>query len=101
MIYWARFGLGAAAGLASWVVTVLSGLTPAKELWYNTNAFLNGITVALLVYLASYYVLKSVFSSKVEKQSKIMSMGIGIYFFTWIVIWVLAFSIGAGQVNLG
>jgi hypothetical protein len=98
MIYWVRFGLGVAAGFASWVVTVLSGLALSKALWYNINAFLNGITVALLVYLASYYILKSVFSKKVEKQSKIMSMGIGIYFFTWIVTWVLVFSVWTGQV---
>jgi ABC-type transport system involved in multi-copper enzyme maturation permease subunit len=94
-IYWTRFGIGVVAGVISTFVSILSGIKPGV---YDVNSFLNGLTVALLVYLASYYIIKSMFSSKVEKQSKIMSMGIGIYFFTWIVVWVFLFSIWNGQV---
>ena len=95
VIYWARLALGVVAALISTFVTMLSGVEPGV---YELNSFLNGLTIALLVYLVSYYVLKSLFSSKVEKQSKIMSMGIGIYFFTWIFAWVLFYSIWSGQV---
>lgn len=94
-IYWVRFGLGVVAGVVSTFVSMLSGTKPGV---YDVNSFLNGLTVALLVYLASYYLIRSVFSSKVEKKSKIMSMGIGIYFFTWIVIWVFLFSVWSGQI---
>ncbi len=95
IIYWTRLGLGVVAGVVSTFVSMLSGAKPGV---YELNSFLNGLTVALLVYLVTYYILKSVFSSKVEKQSKIMSMGIGIYFFTWIVSWVFIFSVWSGQV---
>jgi len=58
--------------------------------------FMNGLTIALLVYLVSYYVFKAKFRAKVEKQSKIMTMGIGIYFLTWIVFLILFYSILKG-----
>ena len=94
VIYWIRCALGIVAGLTSAFVSMLTGTKPGA---YDLNNFLNGLTIALLVYLLSYYILKAGFSAKVEKQSKIMSMGIGIYFFTWIVAWVFFFSIWKGQ----
>jgi hypothetical protein len=89
MIYWLRLGLGIVAASLSTVLAMLS-----DELSYTT--FINGLTVALAVYLISYYILKAKFVTKVEKQSKIMTMGIGIYFFTWIVFWILIYSILKG-----
>jgi len=56
------------------------------------NTFLNGITIALVVYLITYYLFKAKFRTQVEKQSKLMTQGIGIYFFTWIVSWVLIYT---------
>jgi len=95
-IYWIRVGLGAIAGLISTAAVLLfQTLAPSTTLLSlvgSTNTLLNGITVALLIYLISYYVLKAKYSSKIEKQSKIMSMGIFIYFFTWLIVWVFALS---------
>ncbi len=62
----------------------------------SINTLLNGITIALLIYLISYYVLKAKYASKLEKPSKAMSMGIFIYFFTWLVVWVITLSIIIG-----
>lgn len=89
MIYWARLGLGIVAAGISTLVALLR-----DELSYTT--FMNGLTIALAVYLISYYILKAKFKAKVEKQSKIMTMGIGIYFFTWLVFWILIYSILKG-----
>ena len=50
---------------------------------------MNGITVGLAVYLISYYLLKWKFTSKVEQPTKILTMGIGAFFLTFILCWVL------------
>jgi hypothetical protein len=95
-IYWIRVGLGAIAGLiCTGAIFLFQTLTPGTsfiEMISSFNTLLNGITIALLIYLISYYVLKSKYSSQVEKQSKIMSMGIFIYFFTWLIVWVITLS---------
>ncbi len=95
-IYWIRVLLGVVAGLVSTGAILLFGsLSPnvtLLDMMGSINTLLNGVTIALLVYLLSYYVLKAKFTSKVEKQSKIMSMGIFIYFFTWLIVWVLTLT---------
>jgi succinate-acetate transporter protein len=85
-IYWIRVTLSIIAGGISAVVATFfeSG---------EFNTFLNGVTVALAIYLISYYVLKAKFANRVEKQSKIMSMGIFIYFIAWAVFFILFYSI--------
>jgi hypothetical protein len=91
IIYWSRLGLGIVAAVISALVAMLG-----DELSYTT--FLNGITIALALYLLSYYVLKAKFATKVEKPSKIMTMGIGVYFFTWLVFWILMYTILKGPI---
>jgi len=88
-IYWARLSLGIVAAILSTLLAIIR-----DELSFTT--FMNGLTIALLVYLVSYYVFKAKFRAKVEKQSKLMTMGIGIYFFTWIVFLILFYSILKG-----
>jgi len=51
------------------------------------------MSVALLLYIVSYYVYKSIFLGKVEKTTKIFTTGIGIYFITWIVMWTLFYTL--------
>ncbi len=95
-IYWIRVALGAVAGLictaAVYLFKSIDPLATVTSIIGSFNTLLNGITIALLVYLISYYALKSKFKSQVEKQSKIMSMGIFIYFFTWLITWVITLS---------
>ena len=88
-IYWARLSLGIVAAILSALLAIIR-----DELSFTT--FMNSLTIALLVYLISYYIFKTKFKAKVEKQSKIMTMGIGIYFFTWIVFLILFYSILKG-----
>ena len=101
-IYWVRVALGAIAGLvctgAVYLFQTISPSTHLIDVVSSFNTLLNGITIALLIYLISYYVLKAKFSSRLEKQSKIMSMGIFIYFFTWIVVWVATLSAIIGPI---
>jgi hypothetical protein len=95
-IYWIRVALGAVAGLVStgaiFLFQTLDTSVSMLSLIGSINTLLNGITIALLFYLISYYVLKAKYASQVEKQSKIMSMGIFIYFFTWLIVWVITLS---------
>jgi len=82
IIYWTRVCLGIVAALIS---TLLSALPDVS--------FFNGITIALLVYIVTYYVYKPLFLTKVEKTSKIFSTGVGAYFLTWIVAWVIFYTL--------
>lgn len=92
VIYWTRFALAIVAGVVSTYVTLALGDR-------GVNTILNGVTIALIVYLVTYYLFfKRYYKDKVEKQSKLMSQGIGIYFFTWIVFWVLTYTILLGPV---
>ena len=79
VIYIIRMGLGALAAL---IATLLINLKAG-------NPLINGITVALAVYILTYYLLKMQFTDKVEKPSKILTMGIGIYFIIFAFCWVL------------
>jgi hypothetical protein len=92
IIYWTRFGLAIIAGLLSTYITLLFGER-------GVTTILNGLTIALIVYLLAYYlVYKPVFKNKVEKQSKLMTQAIGIYFFTWLVFWILTYTIILGPI---
>jgi hypothetical protein len=89
LIYWTRLALSILAGaLSALVATMLEELNP--------TTFINGLTIALLLYLSTYYVLKAKFRDKVEKPAKIMSMGIFMYFIAWAVFFILFYSIFRG-----
>lgn len=79
IIYWSRVGFGILAAL----ICVLLGI----------DNLLNGISVGLLVYITSYYILKGLFMAKVENPTKVFTMGIGAYFLTWIVAWGLLYTL--------
>ena len=85
-IYLTRIGLAVVAAALSTAVTIAFGER-------GINTFLNGITIALLIYLLTYYVFKAKYRTQVEKQSKLMTTAIGMYFFTWLVMWVLLYTI--------
>ena len=57
---------------------------------------MNSLSMALAVYLISYYGVKAKFITKVEKPTKLVTTGIGIYFFAWLVLTVLLYTILAG-----
>ena len=89
IIYWIRVALSIFAAAISAIVATLFDA-------FSFNTFLNGITIALLVYLVSYYPIKAKFMNKVEKQSKIMTQAIFMYFIAWAVFFILFYSIIEG-----
>ncbi len=84
IVYWSRAGLGVVAGLVSAEISSFD---------LGTLAFFNGITVALFIYIITYYVFKSRFLTAFEKPSKIFTTGVGAYFLTWIVMFVIFFTL--------
>ncbi len=93
-IYWLRVVLGIVAAIASIGFNILAGTIETEV--FTLNQLMNGMAMALLVYLLSYYVIKAKFRNKVEKPQKLLTMGIFIYFFAWLVIWILLYSILRG-----
>ena len=87
-LYWIRTALGVISGLLSAAVAFLIGGSTT-----NITTFINSFTIALIVYLLSYYVLKPVYQNKIEKQSKILSTGVLMFFFAWLPFFVLFFTI--------
>ncbi|UCB60418.1 MAG: hypothetical protein JSW72_10025 [Candidatus Bathyarchaeota archaeon] len=85
VIYWIRATLGLIIGVAC-ALYVYSMVTVELTSIYT---LLTGVSFALLFYMATYYLIKSKYFGRVEKQSKLVTQGIGIYFFAWIVSWTL------------
>jgi hypothetical protein len=85
-LYWIRVSLGVVAGVLS---AAFALYLPLNDL----STLIDSFTIALLVYLVSYYPLKAVFAKKVDKPSKILSTGIIMYFFVWLPFFVLFFTV--------
>lgn len=79
IIYILRVLFGILAAIIAALVVNLKVGTP----------LINGISVALAVYLVTFYLIKWKFMNKVEKPTKIFTMGIGAYFLAFILFWVL------------
>ncbi len=88
-LYWLRVALGFVAAIITAAVVVLFG---GQVAIYDLSWLLNSITVALLIYFITYYVFRALYKNKIEKTSKILSTGIGMYFFTWIAFFVLFYT---------
>jgi len=78
VVYWSRVCLGILAALLCALLKL--------------SSLLSGISFGILFYIITYYVLKRLFVAKVEKPSDIFKMGIGAYFLSWIVGWILFYS---------
>lgn len=85
-LYWLRVVLGVVAGLVSALGATY--LYPAGDY----TPLLNSITIALAIYVVTYYLLRGKLKSKIEQQSKILSTAIGMYFITWITCFVLFYT---------
>jgi drug/metabolite transporter (DMT)-like permease len=90
-IYWLRLALGITAALLCTGYGIATNTIVKENSTYTT--LLNGVSIALVIYLISYYIIKSKFSLKVEKPKKLVTMGIGIYFISWITFWTLLYTI--------
>ncbi len=94
-VYWLRLGFGVLAALVC--VGYGVGTNTISSTDFVLNMFLNGMSLAIIVYLVSYYYIKSRFKLKVQRSQKLFTAGIGIYFLAWIVIWALLYTIIAGS----
>lgn len=96
LIYWLRLGLGIVAALICVGFGLATGAIPnvnqTGDFPMDVSVFMNGLSIAILFYLLSYYVIKLRFANRVEKPSKLMTTGIGIYLLSWIVLWVLLYT---------
>jgi hypothetical protein len=86
-LYWLRVALGIVAAVVTAVIAVFFGTLT------DLSTLLNSITVALLIYFITYYIFRAIYKTKIEKQSKILSTGIGMYFFSWITFFVLFYTV--------
>ena len=82
VIYWSRVCLGITA----------AGICAVLGLVWDVS-FLNGLSVGIIFYILTNYVLRRWFVSKGLEASKAFTTGIGAYFLFWIVSWVLLYSI--------
>jgi hypothetical protein len=89
IIYWIRAGLGLVIGILCALYVYSTVSTEVTSIY----TLLTGISFALLFYIATYYLIKSRYFGRVEKQSKLITQGIGIYFFAWLVSWTLIISL--------
>lgn len=89
LLYWFRLLLGIAAaflcigyGLAT--NTIIEGYAP--------TVFMNGLSLAIILYIISYWMIKPKLILKVDDPRKILTTGIGIYFLSWLVFWILLYT---------
>ena len=89
-LYWLRVVLGIVAGaITAAIAAFLGGASGMTDI----TTLVNSITVALLIYFVTYYILRGFYKNKIEKQSKILSTAIGMYFFSWISFFVLFYTV--------
>ena len=88
-LYWIRVVLGIVAGAITAFIAAFFGGTAGMA---DTTTLINSITVALLIYFVTYYVIRGYYKNRIEKQSKILSTAIGMYFFAWLSFFVLFYT---------
>ena len=91
-LYWTRTGLGIVAGAISAGIAKAFPGNPSGSSFDQLSPFFNAITMALLIYIASYYFLKASYKDKLEKPGQVRTTAIGMYFFMWISDWVAQFA---------
>ena len=85
-LYWIRVALGIVAAALSAALALYMSST-------DLGTLVDSFTIALLVYLVSYYPLRAIYKDKIEKQSKILSTGVVMYFFAWLPFFVIFFTL--------
>lgn len=90
-LYWLRLGLGITAALICTGYGLGTNTIVKQD--FTLGTFINGLSIALITYLTSYYLIKFKFSAKVDKPRKLVTTGIGIYIISWIAFWTLLYTI--------
>ncbi len=79
VLYLIRFCLGAASAALCAV--------------FRLANLIDGLWLSLTVYIITYYILRQLFIEKVKEARTVATTGIGAFFLTWIVTWVLLLTI--------
>jgi hypothetical protein len=81
-IFWLRAGLGATAGIVS-------------ELFFGTD-FESGVLLAVVIYLASYYLVRKVWGPqfKPDEMTKMYTAGVGSFALLFIFLYIFLFTVG-------
>jgi hypothetical protein len=90
IVYWLRFGFGILAALICIGYAMAANAISSTQ--FSANLLLNSVSLAIIVYVLSYYVLKAIFRLKVQKTQKLLTTGIGIYFLSWITFYALLYT---------
>ena len=87
-IFWLRAGLGATVGVIS-------------ELLFG-NDFESGVLLALVIYLASYYLVRRVWGSqfKPDELTKMYTAGVGSFALLFIFLYIFLFTVGLHYLSL-
>jgi hypothetical protein len=87
-IFWLRAGLGAATGVVA-------------ELLFGTD-FESGILLAVILYLASYYLVRRVWGPqfKANEMTKMYTAGVGSYALLFLFLYIFLFTFGLHYLNL-
>jgi hypothetical protein len=88
-VYWLRLGFGI---LAAFVCVGYAMAANSISSAGNWNLLLNSVSLALIVYILSYYTIKARFRLKVQRTQKLLTTGIGIYFLSWLTFFALLYT---------
>ena len=95
-IYVLRLALGFVAALLCIGYGIATNTITNDPAKFGYTMLLNGVTIAMATYLISYYLIKRLFLPQVEKPQKLITMGIGVYFISWIIFWIFMYTLIAG-----
>ncbi|MEM2440643.1 MAG: hypothetical protein QW493_05470 [Candidatus Bathyarchaeia archaeon] len=93
-IYWLRFALGVLTAL---ICIGYGWATNTIKMEPDVHVLGRGVAFAFIVYVLSYYAIKPKFMWKVDKPQKILTTGVGIYILSWLVFWVILYTILIGS----
>lgn len=96
-VYWLRLVLGVVAALACAGYVIAAKEVPSANGPFPLSTFFNSASIAIIVYLLSYYVVKFKFQSVVKKPQKLITTGIGVYLLSWIALWALLYTLMVGS----
>ena len=87
-IFWLRVGFGAVAGALA-------------ELLFGED-YQSGVLMAILVYLASYYLVRFIWGAqfKKEEMTKLYTAGIGSFALLFVFLYIFLFTLGVHYLNL-
>jgi len=96
-VYWLRLALGIFAAVLCTVYGVATESITNIISDFRITTLFNSTSVALITYMISYYIIKAKFATQVQKPQKLVTTGIGVYLLSWLVFWVLFYTVLAGS----